>query len=189
MQNPAHERPTRRMASTTPLFTLADIGGAQGVRRWLKLCHDFPDAASAVSSVYRRGGYAIGLRLQEVAAAVEDYVSAMRRGRSVKWAAKSAVNKTHAASLARRVGTPFEELVGDIDTWADRFQQAYNGTKHNTGYQKDPDELRLMAWSGDLLLAAALLNRAAGGKTPSRRILRHHRIRPGGESLRTLLRA
>lgn len=187
MQRPPHERSAQKRSSAALLFTLADIGGAHGVRRWLKLCAEFPDAAAAASSVYRRGGYPRGLRLQEVAAAIEDYVSAMRRGRSVKWAAKSTVNKTHAASLARRVGAPFEELVGAIDTWADRFQQAYNGTKHNTGYQRDPEELRLMAWSGDLLLAAALLDRAAGAKSPSRKILRHHRIRPGGDALRNLI--
>lgn len=187
MQNPPHQRMTKRKASGSPLFTLDDIGGAPGVRRWLKLCHDFPDAASAVSTVYRRGGYPLGLRLQEVAAAIESYVSAIRRGRSAKWAAKSAVSKTHAASLARRVGAPFEGLVGDIDKWADRFQQVYNGTKHNTGYHRDPRELKLMSWSGGLLLAAALLDRAAGSKKPSRSVLQHHRIRPGGESLRKLL--
>lgn len=186
MQRPLHEQAPQKQASVT-LFSLSDIGGAAGVRRWLQLCAQFPDAASAVSSVYRRSGLPDGLRMQEIGSAIEDYVAAMRRDRSVKWAQKSASTKSYAASLARRVGDPFEELVGDIDLWAKRFLQAYNGTKHNNGYQRDPEELYLLAWSGDVLLAVALLDRVAGTKTPSRTMLRHHAIQRGGKALRELI--
>lgn len=187
MEIPGSSPPRSRRSDDSPLFTMDDLGGAEAIRRWILLSRTVPDAVSATTAAYRRGFTTPAARLQEVAAAVEYYVNVSRQRRSAQWAAKSEEAPSHAVALARRVGAPFESLVGDIHVWGARFLGAYNGLKHDPGYRRDPEELRLLAWSGDLLLLAALLNRAAGRKAPSDRMLNDYRIARGGERLRELL--
>jgi len=95
----------------------------------------------------------------------------------------------HAELLAGRVGQPFAQLVGDPHVCAERLVEAYNGLKHDPRYQPDAAELRLLAWSADVLLMCALLDRIAGSKAASRRVLSDYRIEQGGEAVRASLGA
>jgi hypothetical protein len=186
MVSPAHttrRRPSRH--ETTPLFALSDLGGSAGLRRWLQLRNEFPDVAHVVASGHRDGGSRQPARLLEVAAAIEFYVNANRKA-GKQWAAKSTA-PTQAEALARKVGKPFEALTGDHAKWANRVRDTNNAIKHNPSFQRDPQELHFLAWSGQVLLLAALLDRAARSKAPSRRILSDYRLEGGGEALRKIL--
>jgi hypothetical protein len=185
MVAPPHVVNTTSTSADAPLFTLSDIGGPAGLRRWLKLRDQFPDAAIVVAAGHRQGGSRQPGRLLEVAAAIEFYVN-MSRKTGAEWA-KRAAAPSHAEALSKRVGAPFEALVGDHRKWANRFRDTYNGVKHDPSFLRDPEELRLLAWSGQVLLLAALLDRAASTKTPSRRILGDYRLEGGSERLRAML--
>lgn len=186
MVSPPHTKRSHSPRDVRPLFTLRDIGGSSGLRRWLQLREAFPDAALAVASGHRDGGSRQPTRLLEIAAAIEYYVNANRRA-GAKWAKKSKNAPTQAEALARRVGQPFASLTGDHHKWAERFVNTYNAVKHDPSFQRDPEELQLLSWSGQVLLLTALLDRAALSKAPSRRILSDYRVARGGEGLRTVL--
>jgi hypothetical protein len=168
-----------------PLLRLEDLGGASALSRWLRLCDAVPEAVAATTGPYRRGaGLSPTLRLQEIAGAIEYYVNTARVDRDVAWAKKGS-SDSHAHALAKRVGKPFEQFVGDPKLWAQTFVGAYNGLKHNPSFPRDDRSLRLLAVSGDLLLMAALLNRTASSGLPARKIFRDYRIENLGDSLRS----
>lgn len=185
MVSPPHVANRTSKRGNVPLFTLDDIGGPAGLRRWLKLRDQFPDAAIVVAAGHRHGGSRQPGRLMEVAAAIEFYVN-MNRQAGAEWA-KRAAAPSHAEGLSKRVGAPFEALVGDHRKWANRFRETYNGVKHDPSFLRDPEELQLLSWSGQVLLLVALLDRAARTKTPSRRILGDYRLEGGSERLRSIL--
>ncbi|HWI43659.1 MAG TPA: hypothetical protein VNS81_08560 [Nocardioides sp.] len=170
----------------TPLFFLADLGGAPGLRRWLSVRDEYPDAAAVVTANYRGDASHIPARLLETAAAIEMYVNQNRRN-GAAWAKKSSAAPDHATALARRVGAPFDQLVGDSRVWGKRFRAVYNGIKHDPSFARDPDELWLLWWSGRVLLMAALLDRVAGSKAPSRRIFDDYRVTRNGSTIRSKL--
>lgn len=173
-------------ADARPLFWLDDLGGPPAIGRWVRASQQFPTAFSSLTQMHRRGGSTIAARLQQVAAAIENYVNVCRLDRNAKWA-QHVKSKPHAESLAGRVGEPFAQLVGDAHVWAKRLVAAYDGLKHDPRYQPDAAELRLLSWSADVLLMCALLDRISGSKAPSRRVLSDYRIGQVGESLRSLL--
>ncbi|GAA1477096.1 hypothetical protein GCM10009623_15420 [Nocardioides aestuarii] len=185
MVQPPHSAGVSGRQGSTPLFQLADIGGSAGLRRWLTLRDQFPDVAKSVSSGHRYGGSRQPARLLELAAATEIYVAAHRKA-GAAWA-KKATAPTPAEALARRVGKPFLDLVGDYSTWGARVQDTYNSVKHNPSFARDPEELRLLSWSAQVALLCVLLDRAALSKAPSRRILSDYRVKRGSDELRNLL--
>ncbi len=169
-----------------PLFWLDDLGGPPAIGRWIRASRRFPTAISSLTQMHRGGASTIAGRLQQVAAAIEYYVNMCRLDRNAQWA-QHVRSKAHAELLAGRVGGPFVQLVGDTHVWAGRLVDAYNGLKHDPRYQPDATELRLLAWSADVLLMCALLDRVAGSKAPSRRVLSDYRIEQGGEEVRSSL--
>ena len=185
MVPPPHVTRTHAREETYPLFTLADVGGSDGFRRWLSVRERFPDAAVVVASGFRDGGSRQPSRLLEVAAAIEYYVNVNRKAGAI-WARK-ATAPSHAEALARHVGRPFKLLIGDHAIWANKFLATYNGVKHDPGFQRDPEEMRLLSWSGQILLLAALLDRTSRTKAPSRRIFSDHRLAASGKAVRAIL--
>lgn len=186
MIEPSHRQGIVSTPDSRPMFWLADIGGTAGLRRWLTLRDRFPDVAQVISSGHRYGGSRQPSRLLEVSAAIEFYVAANRKA-GAAWAKKSKKAPTPADALAQRVGKPFVDMVGDSAVWADRLQTTYNAVKHDPSFARDPEELRLLSWSAQVLLLSALLDRAALTKTPSRRIITDYRLEGGQKALRTLL--
>ncbi|MFI6757985.1 HEPN domain-containing protein [Micromonospora sp. NPDC050417] len=155
-----------------PYFHCADIGGLAGLARWTSLCYRHLRAVRPIVERYRQGKASPPLRLMEVAAGIEYWVAAHRP--STQWARRMCPRRGHrcgyAWTLATHVGSPFAEWIGDVDTWAQEFWSTYNKLKHEPGYDVDERKCSLLAESALLLLAAALLNRVATNKTPSKRI-------------------
>jgi hypothetical protein len=89
--------------------------------------------------------------------------------------------------LARHVGKPFEEYVGDIAKWGNRFWGRYGDLKHDSSLKYDANEIYLLAETGRILLACALLNRVAMNKAPARAICQSHRTHNLGAAMRDLL--
>ncbi|MFF3309010.1 HEPN domain-containing protein [Streptomyces sp. NPDC002952] len=158
------EAPPSRIAAKSkrglPLFTLADLNGADGVSRWVRLYDRFPSAYDAVATPYRHGGMTWHSYMRETAVGIERLIAASKRQGRPNWTRVS----PHSYALAKRVGKPFAEFVGDDKAWADLFWSAYNGGKHQANYDPDPRDLSTLAISGNLLLTAYLLQRCGMSK-------------------------
>ena len=90
-------------------------------------------------------------------------------------------------ALARRVGTPFSDWVGDIEDWDSAFAGTYNAIKHDPVFSPDPYAVHYLAQSGYLLLLSAILNRISGTKDPSRSLFGSRRTYGLGDSVRGVL--
>ncbi|MFI8767313.1 hypothetical protein ACIGN6_20695 [Streptomyces sp. NPDC053792] len=152
-----------------PLFTLSGINGAAGLSRWIRLYEEFPVPLSAVTAPYRLGRMTPSGYLTETAVGIERLiVESKKRGRPA-WTGV----KPQSLALARRVGSPFAEFVGDVDEWSNLFWNAYNGAKHQPNYSPDPRDVRALASAGNLLLTAYLLQRCGMRKAAIESLFRH----------------
>ena len=155
-----------------PAFTLASIGGLHGLRRWIRLAETYPLAANAVTHLYRMGHTRATDAIRDAANGIEYWVGA--HSRTAKWPRLPGNTRkgSPAKALARHLGEPFTSWIGDPDRWAEEFWDTYNKLKHEPNFIFENQNLASLATSGRLLLAAALLNRAATSKMPSRQLFR-----------------
>jgi len=162
--------------SEWPLFDLATLGGPPAVARWINLVTAHRRAVAPVVNPYRIGLSTAALTLLEVAAAIEYWV---RVNRPAKWASTK-----FADAVAARVGAPFADWVGDPEKWSASFWRTNNLLKHEPDVQPEPELISALARSGRHLLAAALLDRVAGSKAPSKRVFKSHQLNDLGSQLR-----
>lgn len=170
-----------------PLFGLSDLDGAAGVARFLELWAKMPRAVDPVFRRYGEGPSSPTVNLLEMAAAVEYYVKVCS-GRA-KWAADAckAKQKRYAQALTERLGDDFGEWVGDPERWAQGFWNSYNAVKHKSESDPDPDAVHLLSESARWLLAAVLLDRAAGNRCPSSAIFRSGHLSGLGSNVTKLI--
>lgn len=169
-------------AKEVPVFTLATIGGVDGIGEWCRLERQHARAVGPLIAPLRYGSGYVETRLMEIAAAIEYWVAAHRRGSS--WAKKSPEHPTPASSLACRVGEPFADFVGNPAAWAVEFSDTHNVLKHEPNRSRDGYRVHLLATSGALLLQCALLNDVADSADPAREVLASHRHQLLSEQLR-----
>lgn len=148
--------------SRVAAFDLEDLGGIRGVARWIQNCQTHPRATSPVVGPMRMGDSSAPVRLMEVAAGLEYWVS-IHKG--TQWAKVRPQSKAVASRSA-----PFRTWVGDWEPWANRFWKMYTDIKHNPKVLLDHSVVESLAESGALLLAAVLLERAAGTRKPAERL-------------------
>jgi hypothetical protein len=170
-------RPPESM-NKTPLFDLDTVGHVRGLVRWVRLAQSHPRAVNPVVSIHRLGSTALHTRLMEIASGIEYWVKVHRPG--ARWASRS----LYAQALANKVGKAFSDWVGDPDLWQSAFWSTYNLLKHEPTADPDPEELFALAESARYLLGAALLDRVAGSKAPSRLIFKSWRLHDLGVHLR-----
>ncbi|MBQ1091441.1 HEPN domain-containing protein [Streptomyces sp. B93] len=150
-----------------PLFTLADLKGARGVSRWVRLYDKYPSALDAVVTPYRFSGMTWHSYMRDTAVGIERLIAQCKKESRPSWANE----KPQSLALAKRVGTPFVDFVGDESVWASLFWGVYNGIKHQASYDPDPRDLATLALSGNLLLTAYLLQRCGMSKAGLDRLL------------------
>jgi hypothetical protein len=184
MRQPPGARLPKSMTES-PSFDLATLGGIGGLRRWVALQNQYGRAVGPLVSPHRFGSINVETRLLELAAAMEYWVAVHRR--TTKWAAKRPEIESVAHALAKHIGKPFAEWVGDVDEWSRRFWNSYNLLKHRPNEQYDAYEIRLLAESGAVLLQCALLNRAGASRRPAQVICKSHRFYEVGRQTRELL--
>lgn len=160
-----------RSMNEFPAFGLHTIGGIDGLRRWCQLSARHPRATGPLSAPLRFGSGYVETRLLEVAAGIEYWCKAHP---SARWAMKPS-GGSWALVLARRLGEPFAQLVGDPAAWAADFNQMYNRLKHRAGETYEGPHVRELADAGALLLLASLLNRARGDSAAGAELLNSHR--------------
>lgn len=175
-----------------PMFSLDTIGGARGVRNWIRLDQAYPRATGPLTNQYRFGPSGVETRLIEIALGLEYWTKVHRQlGRA--WAEPRRISRRVweplPMSIGRHVGPAFAEFVGDLSQWSQLFWETYNSLKHAPNFEYDPQEVDLLGEIGAILLLGALLNRAAGSNTPMRVLCQSHRTHMMGYNMRKLLGA
>lgn len=167
---------------SSPIFSAADIGGVDGLRRWIQLYKRYPRALAPVVGRIRRGAASPETELTGVAVGLEQWCAKHRR--HAAWP-KRGDNPAEAVGL--HIGHDFAEWCGDTTKWAEAVWSHYNGLKHDPSFTYERRDVAILAESAYLLLVAALLNRAATTKTPSRRYFAGSHNRRLGEEVRKLV--
>lgn len=169
------ELPNRRYSY--PVFVLGDLGGVEGVRRWILLEKKYPRATGPLVNLYRYGRSGVEVALLELATAIE-YWTKIHKTMGRQWAQSTGSRKkpnplSHA--MARKAGPAFHAFVGDWERWSRLFWDTNNSLKHSPNYQYDANEVRLLAESAAVLLECALLSRCSGSNAISKTICDGHR--------------
>jgi hypothetical protein len=161
-----------------PLFRLHHIGGLKGLRNWIRLDHQYPRATGPIANMYRYGTNGVEVRLIELALGLE-YWTKVHRELGRAWAQPRRIRRRTYESLpmsvGRHVGPAFADFVGDLMKWSDLFWETYNHLKHAPTFEYSPNDVKILADTGALLLLGELLNRIAGNRRPIEILCRSHR--------------
>lgn len=120
------EKPTRRLYEHDLLFTIQNLGGIEGVRRWMDVAERNRGALGRVmGSRYARGMF-VSDRLLNCAAALE----AFDRDSTGHITSSFKTRLNRCASLA---SVPFTALVGDTASWAEAIRLERDEIAHHFG--------------------------------------------------------
>lgn len=169
-----------------PFFKLEDIS-PQALARWVMITRRNANTADTIRVAYRAPRPPAS-RIVELGAGIEQFVAQAKRNARAQgrpapgWTTARGKDSGGApGTLARYAGAPFRAFVGDPTVWASRFLDAYNWAKHDPG--REPEHVRMLTSSGQLLIATILLNRIGRSHAASSKLLTDYRL----DSLRRAL--
>jgi ApeA N-terminal domain 1 len=118
--------PLASLSRADLLFTFSDLGGMEGVKRWVDAAQKHRDSLGrATSSRYMKGTF-VSDRLLGCAAALEAFDRASTGFEQSKF-------KTRLKRCASAAGHPFTTLVGDVESWAEQIRLERNDVAHHLG--------------------------------------------------------
>lgn len=126
-QTATHALPKNQTMEQNPryLFTLKDIGGAKGVRRWLTLRRQFQRAIQPVIAVRDQKGF-LETQILHTGTALE----ALGHQLGVEDGKSSTHQVVYLKALDRIIADLKHNPIPDPDDWKDRSRESYMGVKH-----------------------------------------------------------
>jgi hypothetical protein len=122
-------------------FTLSELGGMDGVAKWLKLAATYRSMLGRVMNTRYERRMFVEDRLLDRVAALEGFHREWKRtGKKKVWLV---VRLTELAALA---GDPFTELVGDAQAWCERVKQERDNIAHHKGRPAHQERLSRGPW-------------------------------------------
>lgn len=180
---PIHHRashlPEVDMQRTYPLFTLADIGGIDGLARWVQLGQQHPRGLSPITRPLRQGPLSPEVGILETAAAMKYWAKAHKL-------VQETGEPRFVQALIEQVKEPFIEFCGDPEIWTNLFWQSNNAIKHASEIAHGDDELIFLARSALYLLAAVALAHVAQSQTPAKALLKSPNLQSLSNALRRM---
>ena len=159
------------------LFTFEDIGGLGGLAKWLEVAQRYPLVIDALLSPEYRSPWYVESRFFDAITAAETFARIQGQYEHV--------NRYKIKQLGRRVGDPFEALVGDVDKWADRVWDARRDDLVHRGLSEvKPPTLYTMSESLYFLVVLSLLKECGAPGDAFASIQNHHRFRRCSEEWR-----
>lgn len=164
------------------LFSISQMGGVDGIVRWVELCRQHPRAVAPVTNRVRVGRTGAELHLMELCSAIEYWVAARRRTEP-----NMGSGNRYVEPLALGLGPAMATWVGDVRRWSSLVWRYYTGLKHHIpDFKPDRRTLILLANSTYCALIAALLNRSALSSSPGDALLADLRLSGIGRGVRSL---
>ena len=131
------------------LFTYADLGGLDGVGRWLTKSKEFWPVVAALTSRWYAPDLYDELQFFSMVTAAEAFERIRLQEQDVKF--KPALKR-----LAALAGTPFQSMVGDVNRWATRVVRTRNEHVVHRGLCGDPEGESLYWLTGSLYALVVL---------------------------------
>ena len=131
------------------LFTYVDIGGLDGVGRWLTMSKKFWPAIAALTSRWYAPDLYDELQFFSMVTAAEAFERIRRRKQNL-------LLRQALKTLADLAGPPFQSVVGDVDGWAKRVVRTRNDHVVHRGLRGDPDGESLYWLTGSLYVLVVL---------------------------------
>ena len=107
-------------------FTFADLGGLDGVARWLEVAAKYRSTLGVVMNTSYRRTMFVNDRLLERLAALEGF-------HRIRSGMEAPVLQTRLPDLTDLAGAPFEQLVGNVAAWRRRASAERNNIAHHKG--------------------------------------------------------
>lgn len=167
-----------------PKFTLPDLGGVPGVRRWLQLVDSNPRFMRPVTLRWQLGRPAVETRILDLHSAIEQYVAASRQ-RKEGWAKQPDTNVA-AVTFARHCPTAFKKWVGDVEKWGKELQELNNLIKHNPR-SADPQRMYYVGESAEIAIVSVALRFASRRTVAGRNYIENPNHNDLGVEVRRLL--
>jgi ApeA N-terminal domain 1 len=109
-------------------FTLTELGGMNGVAKWVRLAARYRSMLGQVMNTRYERRMFVEDRLLDRVAALEGFHREWKRtGKKEVWLVK------RLTELATRAGDPFTELVGDTQAWCKRVKKERDNIAHHKG--------------------------------------------------------
>ena len=169
------------IVSPQMLFTFEDIGGLNGIVRWLEVSEEFKPAIGALTAQWYRPRMHTENRFTNAVTAAETFQRIQLQEQRVDLLKA-------LRSLAQKAGDTFRVLVGDVDHWAKTVRDTRVLNVVHRGLNEDDEpELYLLAESVYFLVVLCLLQECGVPKDTLGRIQRHQRFRLLKEQIQATL--
>jgi hypothetical protein len=124
--NAQADKPARRLYDHDLLFTFEQLGGIDGVGRWMGAADRHRGGLGRVMGSRYAKGMFVSDRLLNCAAAVEAFDRELT-------GTKQSSFKTRLRRCAALAGAPFTDLVGDVGRWAETIRLERDDIAHHFG--------------------------------------------------------
>ena len=159
------------------LFAFKDIGGLDGLAKWLEVAQRYSLVIDALLSPEYRPPWYVESRFFDAITAAEAFARIQGQYEHV--------NRYKIKQLGQAAGGTFEALVGDVDKWADRVWDARRDDLVHRGIaEANPTPLHAMSESLYFLIVLSLLNECATPDDAFASIQNHQRFRRCSEEWR-----
>ncbi len=154
------------------LFTFDDIGGIDGVAKWIEAAGKFQMAISALMNYWYVPAQTEESKFFNVIAAAEALARVRTRRQNLNLGRE-------LKSLTCTAGHAFEALVGDTNRWVSEIVQVRNNNVVHSGLRGYADGFRLSMLSDSVyfLVVLCLLRECEVSADASNRVQEHHRFR------------
>lgn len=165
--------------SDRPIFTLADMGGIEGVANWLALCERHWRATGTITSRYRHGPGLLENDLMSVCSGIEYWAKFNPGG----WAGRKG---SYAQDLVEALGPEAAEWVGGAKHFGKALWDLNNLLKHSNS-EYDVQVMYYLCEAARILLLASVLHEVEPQSDFLSKMLAHSNVRPIGDGLRESL--
>ena len=154
------------------LFTLDDIGGIDGVAKWIEAAGKFQMVIGALMNYWYVPAQTEESKFFNVIAAAEALARVRTQQQNLNLGREMKL-------LACNAGHAFESLVGDTDLWVSEVVQIRNNNVVHSGLRGYTDSIRLsmLSESAYFLVILCLLQECEMSADALNRVQEHHRFR------------
>ena len=164
------------------LFNFDDMGGLEGVARWLETAQKYEAVIGSLVSQWYIPDMYTDNRFFNVYTAAESLVRIRMNKQNVS------PFKKHLRTLAEEAGPTFQVLVGDINKWTSQVVKSrMNSVVHRGLNEMDASSLYLLSEATYFLVVLSLLRECGVPEGQLVRLQKHHRFIRLSEEIRTLL--
>ena len=174
---PTEQEVTEPPAAIDQLFSFDDVGGLQGVAKWIGVAERYRSVVSALLSPEYRPPWYVEHRFFDAITAVESF--ARIRGQ------EDHINRYKLKQLGHWVGAAFQGLVGDVDHWVDMVWDARRDNVVHRGLRETKrPQLYMLSESLYFLGLLCLIRECELPDRALERIRNHRRFRHTADELR-----